>query len=131
MGMGMGISMCMGIRMCVGIRMCMGASETSNRASACDTRLAVPVSRPDLPPFAQALVELFVSGGTPLTPSLSLRHAARRLPPCGASPRTGTGLRMSRAIRTALLSDRALGTLKFGCSLPGANGSCVGCAHGT
>ena len=98
----------------------------------------MPVSRPDLPPFAQALVELCVSEGgfdsfllaLALAPSaLPLRTAAGRLPPFGASPRTGTGLRMSRATRTALLSVTALGN--FGCSLPWGNGPCVGGAHGT
>ena len=112
------------------IRMGMGI-----RACACDTRLTVPVSRPDLPPFAQARVELCVSVGAffllpSLVPSaLPLRTAAGRLPPIGASPRTRTGLRMSRATRTALLSVTALGN--FGCLPPGGNGPCVGCAHGT
>ena len=111
-------------------------SETST-ACACDTKLTVPVSRPDLPPFAQALVELCVSEGAfaafllalALAPSASPLRTAVRLPPCDASPRTGTGLRTSRATRTALLSDRALGN--FGCSIPRGNGPCVGGAHGT
>ena len=104
---------------------------------ACDIGRAVPVSRPDLPPFAQALVELSVSGrafGFFLSPSLAplprlLRTAAGRFPPCAASPRTGTGLRMSRATATAVLSEMATGRLAR--SFPFGRGPCAGGAHGT
>ena len=89
----------------------------------------MPLSRPDLPPFAHALVELCVSGGAFLSWLLARLPPLLRLVVSGASPRTGVGLRTSRAKATAALSDRAVG--RGGRVRPWGRGPCAGGAYGT